>query len=425
MSFQVKVTLLVATAVKVHTATRNRSSTDGAVEELANMVGLDSDSALGDVGRAVVKAMNSLPCDIVAKNTTPATNFDTASVGNPITAACEITVTVRDAMMREELICMWDNETVDDLIEAYARRCDTTTDKFFLTFNDKVFSSGLDIYLTKVGIVDESVVRALPKADATCGVATTASSAVLTPRSPQAPCSNQDKCFADLIASQSAVQDTTSICGAGASTVNITVTVRDLMMNEETICLYGNPTVDDLFEAYANRIDKAIGKFYFSFGGKLYYPGLHAYLKKAGMVDGSMIHALPNVAGWATSRLTSPVNTPPSNAPVDVVNFFRPGSVTPTNIGASQSTITDDDKIEITIRDLMNQLEHFSISRNDSLEKLADWYSDRTGLEASGLRFKFPDGRVRCVDWDDGETLEDLGISDGEVIVAMPESIRY
>ena len=126
------------------------------------------------------------------------------------------------------------------------------------------------------------------------------------------------------------------------------------------------------------------------------------------MVDGSMIHALPNVAGWATSRLTSPVNTPPSNAPVDVVNFFRPGSVTPTNIGASQSTITDDDKIEITIRDLMNQLEHFSISRNDTLEKLADWYSDRTGLEASGLRFKFPDGRVRCVDWDDGETLEDV-----------------
>ena len=150
MSFQVKVTLPVATAVKMHTATRNRSSTDGAVEELANMVGLDSDSALGDVGRAVVEAMNSLPCDIVAKNTTPATNFDTASVGSPITAACEITVTVRDAMMREERICMWDNETVDDLIEAYARRCDTTTDKFFLTFNDKVFSSGLDIYLTKV-----------------------------------------------------------------------------------------------------------------------------------------------------------------------------------------------------------------------------------------------------------------------------------
>ena len=115
------------------------------------------------------------------------------------------------------------------------------------------------------------------------------------------------------------------------------------------------------------------------------------------MTDGSVIKVyavddsvvLP--ARTSSPAVTSRPSTPPSCSVVPLPEF--------THV---------DEKIKITVRNLMNQVEHFTISHDTSLYKFAKSYRDRTGLDIDSMRFKFPSQDVFNTNDQGGITLREV-----------------
>jgi hypothetical protein len=132
-----------------------------------------------------------------------------------------------------------------------------------------------------------------------------------------------------------------------------------------------------------------------------------------GIKDGSVTYVYPKYSHYATA----PGFVGGTFLPDEALDHMPPKPKASTDFDycdvRSEVTVTEDgkeSKIEFTVRDLMNQLEKFNLSRYETLYELADRYADRTGLEARTLRFKFPSGSIHRVDVDDDSSLDDVRV---------------
>ncbi|KAK5164061.1 uncharacterized protein LTR77_010152 [Saxophila tyrrhenica] len=307
-----------------------------------------------------------------------------------------ISITVRDPDNRDEKFDLPKGNTVADLIFAYAYRVGMPSDRFVLNNSGNTCSTAQDDLLEKVGIVDGTIIYAYPKYAAASAPHAFIYDITFDFEKPPKWYTDEASTTRDPVRAWNpkdhdgwdGAKDPTSLAKTAPAKAVPAKPAR--YSKDEHPKPLPNPLakLDASWAADAHRA------------------------RSTGHADRGAYRRMA-VRTWSDSEDS---------------DLRRERS---TNIGFKSDTDNkgrprESEKVfVITVRDLMNQCECFEVSKQAALCELVDRYSDRTGLDATSLRFKFPSGCVYSTDEDGEGTMADFGVEEEQVIVAMPDSINF